>query len=431
MDNITLLDKSINNFPRNINTIEKRHLLVTNKNIIIKIIESISTNNYYKSSLKIFFILFIFVIINIETKTPQIDLNNFLDKVYGEEDLLSIIKEKEKEMIFTFGKKRKRIKNEIENIYNIIKQIKEKKQQFINSNKNIIREDGKLILDCSYSLNNGYVIPTLVAMTSLVKNAGINTFYNIYLLISPDFTKENKEIIMTVEKKNKEHCKIFMINMGNSYINYDTNTRIPTASYYRLSLHNLLPNVDRILHLDGDTGVFQDLSELITLDMKGNYILGYLDSAFPNLLEKYGKKNSIILCAGVLLMDLSALRKNNYTEKFQEFLNKNIGNIDQHDQTTINVVCQEKISILPPKYGLWNFQNKYDFRRHNNYQISRISYNEKEAEMAYEHPSILHYVKAKPFHRHANKYYFKEWWKYAKETDYYDEIYKYYKTVKC
>ena len=151
MDNITLLDKSINNFPRNINTIEKRHLLVTNKNIIIKILETISTNNYYKSSLKIFFILFIFVIINIEIKAPQIDLNNFLDKVYGEEDLLSIIKEKEKEMIFTFGKKRKRIKNEIENIYNIIKQIKEKKQQFINSNKNIIREDGKLILDCSYS----------------------------------------------------------------------------------------------------------------------------------------------------------------------------------------------------------------------------------------------------------------------------------------
>ena len=59
-----------------------------------------------------------------------------MDKVYGEEDLLSIIKEKEKEMIFTFGKKRKRIKNEIEKIYNIIKQIKEKKQQFINSNKN-------------------------------------------------------------------------------------------------------------------------------------------------------------------------------------------------------------------------------------------------------------------------------------------------------
>ena len=112
-------------------------------------------------------------------------------------------------------------------------------------------------------------------MTSLVKNAGNNTFYNIYVLISPDFTEENKEIIMSVEKNNKEHCKIIMINMGDSYIGYDTNIRIPTAGYYRLSLHNLLPNIDRILYMDGDTAVFQDLSELITLDMKGNYILGF------------------------------------------------------------------------------------------------------------------------------------------------------------
>ena len=142
MDNINLLDRPINNFPRNINTIEKSHSLVTNKNIIIKIFESITTNNNYKYSIKIFFILFIFAVINIEIKTPQIDLNNYLDKVYGEEDLLSIIKEKEKEMIFTFGTKRKRIKNEIENIYNIIEKI----NAFLNS----------LFFDYSKCQCNGY-----------------------------------------------------------------------------------------------------------------------------------------------------------------------------------------------------------------------------------------------------------------------------------
>ena len=128
-------------------------------------------------------------------------------------------------------------------------------------------------------------------------------------------------------------------------------------------------------------------------------------------------------------MDLSALRKNNMTEKFNEFLDKYIGNIDQHDQTTINVVCQEKISYLPPKYGLWNFQNLNEFRSHCNYQKSRISYNNEELSIAYSHPSVLHYVKAKPFHKHTNKYYFKEWWEYAKKTNYYDEINKYYKII--
>ena len=364
MDPINLLNNSTSNYTKINNKIENINSDNENSNIIIKNLEIITKSKCYKFLIKFIFILLLFVSITIKINTTQLDLNNYLDKVYGEEDLLRIIKEKKKEMILTFRQKREKIKDEIENIHNIIEQIKKKKEIFIKNNKNIIREDGKLILDCSYALNNGYIFPTLVAMTSLVKNAGNNTFYNIYVLISPDFTEENKEIIMSVEKNNKEHCKIIMINMGDSYIGYDTNIRIPTAGYYRLSLHNLLPNIDRILYMDGDTAVFQDLSELITLDMKGNYILGFLDSSFPNLLEKYGVKNATVLCSGVLLMDLSALRKNNMTEKFNEFLDKYIGNIDQHDQTTINVVCQEKISYLPPKYGLWNFQNLNEFRSH-------------------------------------------------------------------
>ena len=124
-----------------------------------------------------------------------------------------------------------------------------------------------------------------------------------------------------------------------------------------------------IIYMDGDTAVFQDLSELIFLDMKGNYILGFLDSA-PNALIKYNIKNAVVLCSGVLLMDLAALRKNNITEKFNEFLETNLGNIEQHDQTTINVVCQGKISTLPPKYGMWNFHNYRDCN-YNNY----IKYN--------------------------------------------------------
>ena len=63
--------------------------------------------------------------------------------------------------------------------------------------------------------------------------------------------------------------------MSDQYEGKDTNSDIPLASYYRLELHNLLPDVDRIIYMDGDTIVFQDLSELITLDMKGNYIFFY------------------------------------------------------------------------------------------------------------------------------------------------------------
>ena len=413
---------SINN---NYDKTENVNSADTDENKLTKDIETTSKakiKNYYSKAF--FLIIICFFLISDKIDKNQIDLNNYLDKIYGEGDLLKIIKEKEREMINSSTKKRYKIEKEIENIYNIIEKIKKKKKEILDKNKKIIREDGKLILSCSYSLDNGYIYPTLVAMTSLVINAGNNTFYNIYVLISPDFTEENKNILMSVEKNYTEHCKIFFIDMGNKFEGKDTNFRIPIATYYRLDLHNILPDVDRIIYMDGDTAVFQDLSELIFLDMKGNYILGFLDSN-PNALKKYKIKNAIVICAGVILMDLSALRKNNISEKFNKFMEENLGKLEQHDQTTINVVCQGKISTLPPKYGMWNYRTFREFKNFNYEHFSWIRYNKKELSLAHENPAILHYVIGKPFHKFLNKYYYDEWWEYAKKTGYYREIRNY------
>ncbi len=337
---------------------------------------------------------------------------------YDEEDLLSLIKEKEK-MLDKVGKENKVIlEKEIDLLYENIKKIEE------NRIKKITRKDGKLTLSCSYSLDNGYLYPTLVAMTSLVENKGKNTFYDIYVLISPDFKEKNKDILKSVETRHPEDCKIIFIQMADQYKGKDTNSDIPLASYYRLELHNLLPDVDRIIYMDGDTIVFQDLSELITLDMKGNYILGFLDDKV-NELEKFNIKNGIFVCAGVILMNLHALRKNNFSLRFNDFLEVNIGNLYQHDQTTINVVCQGKISTLPPKYGMWNFKNRKTALEHNDKQSSKVKYIEKDFLYSYYNPAILHYVCNKPFKKRVNNRTFhEEWWEYANKTGYYDEIYK-------
>ena len=106
--------------------------------------------------------------------------------------------------------------------------------------------------------------------------------------------------------------------------------------------------------MDGDTAVFEDLTELITIDMKHYYIMGFLDS-LPNAIERFGVKDATVLCAGVLLLDLDALRKNHMQEKMYQFIHDNLGKLNQHDQTVINVVCQNNIGILPPKFGIWSF----------------------------------------------------------------------------
>ncbi len=212
--------------------------------------------------------------------------------------------------------------------------------------------------------------------------------------------------------------------MGNKFKEKVINIgRRSIAVYYRLELHNILINVDRIIWLDGDTLIFGDLSELIALDMRGNYILGFLDNNLEALKE-FNITNGVIICSGVLLMDLDALRKNNISEKYNKFLKENFGRIKQHDQTTINFACQGKISALPPKYGIWNFPNVKLAIDHNNIQLPYLKYNENDFIFSYYYPVILHYVQKKPFLRDHTKIFYDEWWKYAKKTGFYDEISK-------
>ena len=100
-------------------------------------------------------------------------------------------------------------------------------------------------------------------MTSLAENASKKTFYDIYVMIGTGFKDENKEILLSVEIKHKEHYKIYFIDMADKFKKADTNQKITTPTYYRLELPSLLPDVNRIIWMDGDTAVFEDLTELI------------------------------------------------------------------------------------------------------------------------------------------------------------------------
>ena len=258
-------------------------------------------------------------------------------------------------------------------------------------------------------------------MTSLLENVRYHkTIYNIFIMVSNDFTEKNKNILKSVGQNYPNHCNISFINMTNMYNEQKTS---PKSKYYRLSLHDKLPNIDKIIYLDGDTMIFEDLTELINLDMKEYFILGFLDSLFW-ALEEYSIKNAIVLNTGVMLMNLKSLRENRITDKFISFMKKENNSVIQEDQTIINYVLQHNISTLPPKYGMWAFINTFEAYRHNIVQKEPYKYNRKEFLNAYKHPAILHYTGAKPF-KNNNTIFYSLWWDYAKKTKYYEDIIKY------
>ena len=287
----------------------------------------------------------------------------------------------------------------------------------------------------AYGLDNQYTYPTIVSMTSILENGSSHTYYIFYLLVDKKtFKKENKEKFVNLESR-YERCEINIIEISDENFQNANTKRYPLATYYRLILADLLPDINRIIYLDGDTLIYTDLSEMYNLDMGNNIILGFVDNSYKKA-EEFGIKTYKYIVAGVLLINLKKIRKENFTAKFFEFMDKNQDKLTQEDQTVINIVLHGRIGFLPPKFGIWNFVNKEAVLRHNNYGNDNLgikAYDEKEILKAWNIPSIIHYVRAKPWKvrtKHTHVQFHEDWWRYAQMTGEYKNIVTYYRGVK-
>ena len=281
---------------------------------------------------------------------------------------------------------------------------------------NCIYKDVNENISISYALDDGFVYPTIVSITSIMENVNSKNIYNFYIMHPGDFTLESKNKLKSFENK-YENCYIYFIDMKDQYKKLSVRRKwstvvLTTPTYYRLSLQDLLPNIDKIIYIDGDVIALNDIKIMYDIDMEGYYFKGYRVWS-RKVLDKYIHN---YLCAGVLLINLKELRKNNIGKKFSEFIKKNSKNLIYHDETIINYVCTEKNGILNPKFG-------FIVR----YKREEGIYSKEEKKKALKDPVLIHLMD-KPWkdYKALNIYGAASWWKYAKKTSFYKEIIKKY-----
>lgn len=108
----------------------------------------------------------------------------------------------------------------------------------------------------------------------------------------------------------------------------------------RAAYAELFKDYTRILSIDDDTIVMDNISSLWDTDLKGNYCAGVIDLGIrrPNYFN-----------AGVILMDLEALRKDGITQRMIDLLNREYRMFI--DQDALNECCDGKILELPLRYN--------------------------------------------------------------------------------
>ena len=278
----------------------------------------------------------------------------------------------------------------------------------------------------SMSMTNNYTYPIMVSITSILINSKNTTFINFHILIGKDIEKENKEKIKSLKKINK-NSRFKFYNVGINFKGWIHGRKRTVASFYRIILGKIIKNTNKIIYLDGDTITFGDLYEMYTLNMKNLYFRGVGEPHWINT------KKRRFICAGVMLINLEIIRKDNVYEKCRRFYLDNFNKgIYYGDQYIINYLFNNKIGFLPPKFGMWFINNKFI---HKYLKLNHIIYKKKELIQSHKNPIIRPIwgvnekgqFYEKPWLSKKNNKIKIIWNYYAKKTGYYYSICNFFK----
>ena len=129
--------------------------------------------------------------------------------------------------------------------------------------------------------------------------------------------------------------------------------RYTEAASLRLLLPELLPELDRILYLDCDIVVRQDIAKLWNETQLGdNYLAAVFEAAIEGQAERFralGCEPARYFNSGFLLMNLAQMREEKVSERLLEACR--VPYLEFPDQDALNQVCQGRVLPLSPLYN--------------------------------------------------------------------------------
>ena len=253
------------------------------------------------------------------------------------------------------------------------------------------------------SFTRNYLVPASTTILSILKhNTSLNS-YEFICLINEELPDVDKNKIKTLISP--DHTVVF-INLQNQLKDIFVNARFTIAASYRLILPEILPSYKKVIYIDSDIIVKNDIGELFFNTQLDNYYLAAVDEPALDFQIDYLKQ---INCSpgeyfnsGFLILNLELLRNDNLVPKFIEGLNNESWQFP--DQDILNIECKNKVLKIHPKY---NSIRTFFLPQYKDEFLKRYSIKDWEEVQQFGN---IHYTGAKPWNNITVK--FDEWWKY-------------------
>lgn len=204
-------------------------------------------------------------------------------------------------------------------------------------------------MDICYATNESFAPYMAVSIVSLLEN---NASHSVVVhILHSDLSEATKTRLSAFETRYK-NAKIIFHKIDDSRFEKFRLTigHITRETYFRYMIAEVLPNIDRVLYLDGDTIVNGDISELFDTDLTNCYCAGVSDIYIESIgYKKTLGLNGLYINAGVILFNLDEMRRTNIAEKLFKLTAEN--NFKYQDQDAINVAFNGKIKELDCIYN--------------------------------------------------------------------------------
>lgn len=295
--------------------------------------------------------------------------------------------------------------------------------------KNVKDEDINIVV----SSDHNYAPHLAALFASISNNASNNHKYNIFVLSSGLYESDIHNFNMIFSNKNIE---LYIINIDNFFSRgFRSNRTLPSyATYNRFLIYFLLKDLKRVLYIDADMIVLDDLVELYNVDMKSypiavvtDYVMTRclnlnvkLPDGYPDLrtylMRDLNMDNNDIaryFNAGLILFNLVVID----CEKTGKLLLEEAQSKKYYfqDQDILNKHYKKNFMRLSAEYNVFNS---------NTNEYSHVPWKSvKEVNKAKRNPRIIHYAAAhnKPW-LHSPVPYDYFYWKYLRETSYYEQV---------
>lgn len=200
--------------------------------------------------------------------------------------------------------------------------------------------------------DKGYEQHSAAMFASLFCNNNSGARFKIFLLSS---APNPEQIKLQRFVRNSGHT-LELLRLDESIMkSFKITHHVSLATYYRLFIPNLLPKeTDKILYLDSDMIILDDISPLWALNLENCY--GAARRVPEKEFDRFDileiERNHPYFYAGVLLWNLKEIRKINFTERAIEYLHRKKNDIEWWDMDVLNYMMQNRIKLFEKNWHI-------------------------------------------------------------------------------